>query len=364
MPEKFKNNINKTEVSNNEQSILNEAKEMTKSEKIRVYINYISKLIGNESKENKISKILEIVEKDDIFTKEDFEELKQILKIEERIIKNGKISENDEREIENIAKNENKASKWIKRILLFSAILLAPLYNKNKEETKKEKEQKIETKVIQDTNKLEKTTTLDKKFEKIPNDLEKAVEFFKNLDFIKENFYLLDKSNKKAPILYNITKEGQIISKDTVMIGEKAGDETKGYTTPAGIYLLSDLVTEEDKELYGKDRVLRLLGYSINGEVVDDIGLHGMFPLEKEERMKKMKNPESSKEGSHRCINVKDEEYKPIMENFRENGRKDGLIIAIMQEKNDFSKEKWENIIKKQRSDVENLKKIWGTAKK
>ena len=35
-----------------------------------------------------------------------------------------------------------------------------------------------------------------------------------------------------------------------------------------------------------------------------------------------------------------------------------------MQEKNAFDKEKWENIIKKQRSDIESLKKIWDTTKK
>jgi hypothetical protein len=219
--------------------------------------------------------------------------------------------------------------------------------------------------IIKDENTMNETNS-DLGYKKIditnlekPAGLEKPIEFFKNLDFIKSNFYVLDKSNKLKPTLYEITKEGKIVSAEIVGIGKEEGDGTVGMTTPAGVYIFSKWIEQEDLDLYGKEGIFRLLGYPEEGktagnkkETVNDIGVHIIYPPEKETRTMAMLNPESSKEISHRCINVFPEYFKSIKKNYAGEGTE---FIFIMQEKNAFDEGQWGKITQEMSKDVKKL---------
>jgi len=382
MTEKLQNITNQNEVQKESQSLFIKLEEQTKNltsalknekkmeilesmgfvipkaERIRHYANYVLETIEKEPEETKLTKILNILEKDGIFTKEELE----ILIIEKQAIEKGSISQKDEKEIENLIekdkKNNNSINKqWFKKIILLGALLLAPLYNKNKESNNKEKIQNktnTETPVIKKSIDSSKTGTLsENEIEKIPVEVEKYIEIIKNLEFIKGNFYVLDKSDKKNPTLYETTKEGKVISKAIVGIGKE------GHETKEGIYMFSKWLMQKDIDLYGEDGVLRLLGYSVDGEIVDNMGVHRIYPLEEKERTAKMLNKNAEKDISLSCINVFSNYFKQhILEDYDKQGGEGRLIIAIMQEKNNFDAKGWKNITQKIQKDVESLEQI------
>jgi len=382
MTEKLQNITNQNEVQKESQSLFIKLEEQTKNltsalknekkmeilesmgfvipkaERIRHYANYVLETIEKEPEETKLTKILNILEKDGIFTKEELE----ILIIEKQAIEKGSISQKDEKEIENLIekdkKNNNSINKqWFKKIILLGALLLAPLYNKNKESNNKEKIQNktnIETPAIKKYIDSSKTGTLsENEIEKIPVEVEKYIEVIKNLEFIKGNFYVLDKSDKKNPTLYETTKEGKVISKAIVGIGKE------GHETKEGIYMFSKWLMQKDIDLYGEDGVLRLLGYSVDGEIVDNMGVHRIYPLEEKERTAKMLNKNAEKDISLSCINVFSNYFKQhILEDYDKQGGEGRLIIAIMQEKNNFDAKGWKNITQKIQKDVESLEQI------
>lgn len=382
MTEKLQNITNQNEVQKESQSLFIKLEEQTKNltsalknekkmqilesmgfvipkaERIRHYANYVLETIEKEPEETKLTKILNILEKDGIFTKEELE----ILIIEKQAIEKGGISQKEEKEIENLIekdkKNNNSINKqWFKKIILLGALLLAPLYNKNKESNNKEKIQNktnIETPAIKKYIDSSKTGTLsENEIEKIPVEVEKYIEVIKNLEFIKGNFYVLDKSDKKNPTLYETTKEGKVISKAIVGIGKE------GHETKEGIYMFSKWLMQKDIDLYGEDGVLRLLGYSVDGEIVDNMGVHRIYPLEEKERTAKMLNKNAEKDISLSCINVFSNYFKQhILEDYDKQGGEGRLIIAIMQEKNNFDAKGWKNITQKIQKDVESLEQI------
>jgi len=343
--ENLGNKINKKEdIAKDDQNFLfdelkNSEDNISKEKRIKYLIDHLVKEITKEPEEKKVSKLLELLEKYNIpATKE---ELEAYMVIEEAIEK-GEISKESEEKIEKIIKNDSNAAGWIKKILLIGAIILAPFYGKKNEKQIFEKEE------------IKKEIFLK---EQIPNNLEKPIEFFKNKEIIKDKFYLLDKSDLKNPTLYEITKQGRIVNKDTVGIGREKGDQTAGYTTPAGIYMFTDYITEEDKKLYGENGGIKLLGIDINGDRISNLGIHIIYPKEKEERTTKMLDTASSKCISYRCINVFDKNFKEnIFPNFLKVDKKAGkLFLFIMQEKNAFNEEKWNEIIKKINEDVKIL---------
>jgi len=371
MPENLENKINQKETEDTGLSLFAELEEKTKhltgatkeeqkmrilerkgyiipqAERIRHYVNYVLEIIEKETEENKTKKILEILEKDRIFSKEELE----VLIIGEKATEQDGISQEDEKEIEKVIEKDKSAGRWIKKILFLGMLLLAPFSGK-KGPTSPEK-------TLPEKQKIENIITSEKELlEKLPADLEKPVEFFKNLEFIKGTFYVLDKSDRKRPTLYELTKEGKIVWKEIVGIGKEEGDNTKGMTTPAGIYMLSDWLMPEDIELYGDSGVFRLLGYSISGERMGDIGIHRIYPLEEKERTEKMLDTASSKGISLRCINVFEKPFKEhIVLLFYKMGGTGKLFFVIMQEKNDFDEEKWKNIAQKMNKDVKILEK-------
>lgn len=365
MPENLGNRINKQEnVVQSEQTFLSdelkeEGNNISKEKRIKHLIDHLVEEVTKEPEEKRIQKLLELLKKYDIpATKEELE----TYMIVEEAIEQGEISKESEEKIEKIIKNDKTATGWIKKILLIGAILLAPFYNKkNKEEIIKNEALKNKTNITNPKIDTENTKTYknEKIFskEQIPNDLEKPIKFFKNIEFIKGKFYLLDKSNIKSPTLYEITKEGEILTKDMVGIGRETGDQTKGYTTPAGVYMFTDYITEKDKKIYGENGDLKLLGYDINGDKISNLGIHIIYPKEKEERTRKMLDTASSKCISYRCINVFDKNFKEnIFPSFIKVDKKAGkLFIFIMQEKNAFDMEKWEEIVKNMGEDVKIL---------
>jgi len=350
-------------------------------ERIQYYINYVQETTKGEPEEE-VKKILEILESEGVFNKEELE----ILILGEK----SELTQTEKETVKSVFKKESKLPSIIKKILILGVALGTIIgsiviykYKKDKNTNEKnkplpeqEKKKPVVNKKDEKIINLTKTPNYDfgegekyiltenkdleyKKIgaadlENIPVDLEKQIEFFKNLDFIKSNFYVLDKSNKLKPTLYEITKGGKIVSAEIVGIGKETGDNTFGMTTPAGIYAFSKWIEQEDLDLYGENGILRLLGYSISGETVDDIGVHIIYPPEKEERTLKMLNPESSKEISHRCINVFSEYFGKILKNYTGEGK---LFIAIMQEENAFEKEKWDKITKKTSEDMKKLEK-------
>jgi len=343
---------------------------------IDIYIDYVFETVEKEPKENKNKKILEMLIKDGLLTEE---ELDEILIIEKQVIEQGEISKNNEKKIENIVKKGNKSTQWIKKILLLGTMFLASLLNKDKDQIKKEpileKEKKIENTMIgnpadstktikmpiKSTENKEKQTKNKNELskEKIESSVLKYIDFSKNIEFIKNNFYILRKSDKTKPTVYEFSKDGKFISKEIVGIGKQEGDEIEGMTTPAGIYMFSKSVDSTDLAIYGEKGVLRLLGFSIkNGKVVDNIGVHIIYPPEKEKRTMAILNPESSKEISNRCINVFDKYFNRIYTNFEKVGE-GKLFIIIMEEKDNFDQKKWEVAVQKIKKDVEALEKIW-----
>ena len=371
MPRNLENKISQIETEDTGLSLFTELEEKTKhltgatkeeqkmrilerkgyiipqAERIKHYVNYVLEIVKKETEENKAKKILEILEKDGIFSKDELE----ILMIGEEAMEEGKIPQEKEKEIEKVIEKDRSAGGWTKKLLLFGMMLLAPLSGKKSPTTPE--------KILPEKQKIENIITPEKELsEKLPNDLEKPVEFFKNLDFIKEIFYVIDKSDRKKPTLYKLTKEGKIIFKEIVGIGKEEGDSTKGMTTPAGIYMLSDWLMPEDKKLYGDSGVFRLLGYSISGEIMGDIGIHIIYPLEEKERTEKMLDTASSKGITSKCINVFKKSFKEnIVPDFHKMGGTGKLFIVIMQEKNDFDEEKWKNIAQKMSKDAKTLEK-------
>lgn len=355
--------------------------DIPREERIRYYVSYIQEITKGETEEE-VKKIIEILESEGIFNKEELETL--------ILGEKSELTQTEKETVKSVFKKESRIPSIIKKILILGITLgtligSIVLYKKDKnkndknkpltEENKKKPVDKNRDKIINTTKvsnydfqeeeervmaenkdlEYKKLGTTD--LENISVDLEKQIEFFKNLDFIKSNFYVLDKSNKLKPTLCEITKEGKIVSAEIVGIGKQEGDNTFGMTTPAGIYAFSKWIEQKDLDLYGENGILRLLGYSINGETVDDIGVHIIYPPEKEERTMKMLNPESSKGISHRCINVFSEYFGKILKNYSGEGK---LFIAIMQEKNAFDKEKWNKITKKTSEDMKKLEKAGG----
>lgn len=390
MREGLENDINKNELQKKGQSLFAILEEKTKhligtpaaqaeqkmrilesmgiivpqGERIRHYVNYILEIIEKEPEENKMAKILNILEKDKIFTKEEME----ILIIGEKAIAKGEVTQDDEQKIENVMKNDRKSSQWIKKILLYAAILLAPFTNKNKDQFNKEKiqnEKNIETPAIKKPADLLKTGALPIKeiVEKIPVEVEKYIEVIKNLEFIKGNFYVLDMSDKKSPTLYQTTKEGKVMSKDTVGIG------MPGHETKNGLYIVSRWLKQKDVDLYGEDGVFKLVGYHVKEkkeneddtetENLENMGIHRIYPPEEKERAKKMLDANTEKEISYSCINVFSDYFKKhIVQDYEKQGGEGRLIIAIMQDKNNFNTKGWKEAAQKMQKDVETLEKI------
>jgi len=341
MSEKIENKIGQLETSGRE-------------ERIDFIVENVLKRIENVPAEKRFQEILNIIRSYGIdIKKEELEACMLIEEIVEEALEKGEISQEKERAIEKTIKENKNIGQWIKKILLIGVMLLAPLYNKNKDLSTAEKElvQKAKIETVKTSN------TKKESLEKIPNDLEKPVNFFKNLEFIKGNFYVLDKSDKKKPTLYEITKEGRIVLKEIVGIGKEEGDQDEGYTTPAGIYMFSRWLHSEDIEIYKKNDntcdIFRLLGYSINGKQTEDIGIHRVYPPEEKERIKKLLRTESSKRFSNRCINVEKSSFeKYISPSFNKAGGEGKLFLIIMQEKNAFDEEKWKTITPKMEHDV------------
>ncbi|MFA6524487.1 MAG: hypothetical protein WC264_03710 [Candidatus Paceibacterota bacterium] len=365
MPENLGNKINQQEnVAKNDQTFLSDElkgdeNNISKEKRIKYLIDHLIEEVTKEPEENRILKLLELLKKYNIpATKEELE----TYMIVEEAIEQGKISKESEEKIEKIIKNDKTATGWIKKIILIGAILLAPFSGKkNNKQTTENEELKNKTNITNpkiDTENI-KTYKNEKIFlkEQIPNDLEKPIGLFKNREIIQDKFYLLDKSNLKSPTVYEITKQGRVVTKDTVGIGREKGDQTAGYTTPAGIYMFTDYITEKDKKLYGENGGLKLLGYDINGDKINNLGIHIIYPKEKEERTEKMLDTASSKGISYRCINVFDKTFKEhILPNFIKVDKKAGkLFIFIMQEKNAFDEKRWEDIIQKMENDVKIL---------
>ena len=122
MPENLGNKINQIETKDTGLSLFAELEEETKhltgatkeeqkmrilerkgfiipqGERIRHYVNYILEILEKETEENKTKKVLEVLEKDGIFTKEELE----ILIIGEKAVEHGEITQQDEKEIEKI----------------------------------------------------------------------------------------------------------------------------------------------------------------------------------------------------------------------------------------------------------------------
>lgn len=363
------------------------------ADRMIAYEKYILEVLEKESEENKLPKILEILEKDGVFTKEEIE----TLMIAEKAVEQGGMSNEDEKEIETIIEKNKETAPWLKKIMMLGTLIAIPFkkLNKNKnkllfgsltalslnkmkdnseqnifERIKQEKEYEIEKKEAAKKAQVDSSkTAIFEKFEKtktdsiekIPTALEKPIEFFKGLEFIKGNFYVLDKSDRTKPTVYEITKDGKIISKEVVGIGKEEGDGTKGHTTPAGIYRFTKWLKKEDIELYGKDKVLRLLGYSINGEQVMDMGFHGIYPNEQVDRTVRLLDVKANKGMSMRCINTWSEYIENNIEkNYNKQGGEGKLVselfIAVMQEKDDFNEAKWKKIAKKMEGDSQVLK--------
>ncbi|MFZ3015805.1 MAG: L,D-transpeptidase [Minisyncoccia bacterium] len=356
--------------------------EIPYEKRVDCYIDYVFETVEKEPKENKNKKILEMLIKDGLLTEE---ELDEILIIEKQIIEQGEISKDNEKKIESIIKKGDKSTQWIKKMLLFGTMFLGMLLNKDKDQIKKEpiieEEEKIETKItenpidstktttmpIKDTENKEKTSPIkiqpketkninESSKEKIESSVLKYVDFYTHNEIVKGDFLVLRKSDRTKPTLYKFSEDGKFISKEVVGIGKQEGDEIKGMTTPAGIYMLSKIVKEKDKKIYGENGVLRLLGFSLNG-VVDNIGIHIIYPPEKEKRTMAMLNPENSKGISNRCINVFDKYFNDILKSYEKVGE-GKLVIIIMEEKDNFDQKKWEVAIQKEKKDAEAFAKM------
>ncbi|MBU0612000.1 hypothetical protein KKA39_03155 [Patescibacteria group bacterium] len=384
MPEKLGKKVNKQEEEDTSLSLFAELEEKTKhlagaikeeqkmrilekkgyiipqGERIRHYINYVWEIIEKEPEEKRHEKFIEILEKEGVFSKEELE----ILMIGEEIVEKGEIPKEEEQKIEKIIEKEKNPKNWAKKLLLLGLALLAPLYNKNKPSAEQEfikKTNQLEVEAPQAKKITEETArfSAEKMAEsiKIPEKLRKPIEFFKNLDFIKGEFYLLDKSDKKKPTLYQIAKEGNVLSRDVVGIGKEEGDKTEGFTTPAGIFMLSKWLKQEDIDLYGADGVLRMLGYSIDGKRIGNRGIHVIYPPEEKERTEKMLDTESSKGISFSCINMFPEDFKKLILDYKEAGGEGKLFLIIMQEKNDFDEKNWKKITEKMSADAKILEK-------
>jgi len=162
--------------------------------------------------------------------------------------------------------------------------------------------------------------------------------------------------DKKSANLYVFDQENNLINKIVAGFGTEEGDKTRTSTankqgtrtTPAGVYILSNLSAVEDLSKYGENQ-LSLFGISTLGNK-EFLGLHQTYEgnNEKARREKRLATIDpNDNRFSDGCINISKEDFeKYIKENFKGEGDELLFVLPDEQKAAEFETDKLINQIK------------------
>lgn len=161
------------------------------------------------------------------------------------------------------------------------------------------------------------------------------------VDYFKKNnptpgkwFVILDKDSAKS---YIFDEKYELQKVFNTGIGKTKGEENntsyelhKGQmTTPAGVYMMTDVNNPSDEKIYSK--LSTLYGISVEGDNVV-LGMHDIYRKEKPEREKGINNPDErtrpiTARVSDGCLNLSETNMDFILKHFKIEDKGELLII-------------------------------------